>query len=82
MQLGIIGTGKLGGPVSEALAESAAQVHAYDIAGGENIPKTPEGGSRKYYDSIEEVVKESSIVLLLFLHHMTRSMVEINLQLN
>ena len=31
MQLGIIGTGKLGGPVSEALAESAAQVHAYDI---------------------------------------------------
>ena len=39
MQLGIIGTGKLGGPVSEALAESAAQVHAYDIAGGENIPQ-------------------------------------------
>lgn len=64
MQLGIIGTGKLGGPVSEALAESAAQVHAYDIAGGKNILKTPEGGCRKYYDSIEEVVKKSSIVFI------------------
>ena len=49
MKVGIIGTGKLGGPVSEVFAESGHEVFAYDIAGGKNIKVTEEGGSRKYY---------------------------------
>ena len=34
MKVGFIGTGKLGGPVSEVMAESGNEVFAYDIAGG------------------------------------------------
>ena len=37
MKVGFIGTGKLGGPVSEVMAESGNEVFAYDIAGGKNI---------------------------------------------
>ena len=66
MKVGFIGTGKLGGPVSEAMAESGNEVLAYDIAGGKNISgsSNKEGGSRKYYKTIKSVVQKSSIVFI------------------
>ncbi len=66
MKVGFIGTGKLGGPVSEAIAESGNEVFAYDIAGGKNISSASnkEGGSRKYYKTIKSVVQKSSIVFI------------------
>ncbi len=66
MKVGIIGTGKLGGPVSEVFADAGHEVFAYDIAGGKNISsgKTEGGGSRKYYKSIKTVVQKSSIVFV------------------
>ena len=64
MKVGIIGTGKLGGPVSEVFAESGHEVFAYDIAGGKNIKVTEEGGSRKYYKTIKSVVQRSAIVFV------------------
>ena len=66
MKVGFIGTGKLGGPVSEAMAESGNEVFAYDIAGGKNISSASnkEGGSRKYYKTIKTVVQKSSIVFI------------------
>ena len=66
MKVGFIGTGKLGGPVSEAMAESGNEVFAYDIAGGKNISSASnkEGGSRKYFKTIKSVVQKSSIVFI------------------
>ena len=66
MNIGFIGTGKLGGPVSEAMAESGNQIYAYDPAGGENLTATKlkSGGSRKYYKSIKSVVQKSTIVFV------------------
>ena len=64
MNVGIIGTGKLGGPVSECFAEGGHQVSAYDIIGGKNITSTKEGGSRKYYKTIKSVVQKSSMVFI------------------
>lgn len=66
MKVGIIGTGKLGGPVSEAFAEAGNEVYAYDIAGGKNIPSgsNKEGGTRKYYKTIKSVVQNSAMVFI------------------
>ena len=66
MKVGIIGTGKLGGPVSEVFAEAGHEVFAYDIVGGKNISSASnkEGGSRKYYKTIKSVVQKSSMVFI------------------
>ena len=64
MKVGIIGTGKLGGPVSEVFAESGHEVLAYDIAGGKNIKVTNQGGTRKYYKTIKSVVQKSDMVFV------------------
>ena len=64
MNVGIIGTGKLGGPVSECFADGGHQVFAYDIVGGKDIKVTTDGGSRKYYKTIKSVVQKSSMVFI------------------
>jgi UDPglucose 6-dehydrogenase len=66
MKVGIIGTGKLGGPVSEAFAEAGNEVFAYDIVAGKNISgaSNKEGGTRKYLKTIKSVVQKSAMVFI------------------
>lgn len=64
MNVGIIGTGKLGRPVAEVWAERGYQVYAYDLAPMEDIKETKEGGSIKYQSSIKEVVERSAITFI------------------
>ncbi len=64
MKIGIVGVGKLGGPVSEAIVESGNQVYAYDIAGVEPIKRRPAGGERINSKSIKEVAESTGIVFV------------------